>query len=111
MTPVTAEETAALDELFDVLSHPYRRRILTRLSDHYPRDEDEFDHEALASEDDPDMPEIELVHSNLPKLDEAGFIDWDQESGVVRRGPRFGEIAPLIYLMVNHRDELPAGWP
>lgn len=111
MTPRPADATYVMDELFDVLSHPYRRRILTRLSDHNPRDEGEFDQRALASEDDPDLPDDGLFHNHLPKLDDAGFIDWDRENGVVRRGPRFREIAPLIDLMVEHRDELPAGWP
>ena len=111
MTTLSTEDTAELDELFTVLSHPYRRRILTRLGDHDPRDEDEFDHRALAREDDPDLPSIELFHNHLPKLDEAGFIDWERDDGVVRRGPRFGEVAPLIELMVDHRDELPVGWP
>lgn len=102
----------ALDESFDVLSHPFRRRILTRLHDHNPRDEAEFSADELADDaDEVDRLVLEIHHRHLPKLAEKGFIDWDREADVITRGPRFDEIAPLIELMVNHRDELPAGWP
>lgn len=111
MTPSPTSHPTVLDELLDVLSHPHRRRILTRLHVRNPRDEAEFDPEELAQADEAlDVDTIHLVHNHLPKLDEAGFVDWDRERQVVRRGPRFHEIAPLIDLMVTHRDELPADW-
>ena len=101
-----------LDLLFDVLRHPYRRRILTRLHERNPRDEAEFSPDALAVEDDEvELLAIELHHKHLPKLAEAEFVDWDREANVVTRGPRFHEIEPLIELIVEHSEELPAGWP
>jgi len=104
--------TDALDVSLDALSHPYRRRILTRLHDQNPRKEAEFSADELADDaDDIDRLVLEIHHRHLPKLAEAGFIDWDREADVLTRGPRFDEIAPLIELMINHRDELPAGWP
>lgn len=104
--------TDALDVSLDALSHPYRRRILTRLHDRNPRREAEFSSDELADDaDDIDLREAEIHHRHLPKLDDAGFIDWDREADVITRGPRFDEIAPLIELMIDHRDELPAGWP
>lgn len=103
-----AQETVGLDRLLDILCHTHRRQILTRLSDRDSRDEDEFDQrapgistESLANE---------LFHYHLQKMAEADFIYWDPERRVVRRGPRFDEIAPLIDLMANHNDELPTGW-
>ena len=98
--------------MFDILSHPYRRRVLALLDEHNPRDEDEFSIEALAAEeDDLDLFTQKLYHTHLPKLAEAGYIDWDEENGVIRHGPRYDEVAPLVRLMREHADELPAGWP
>lgn len=103
------EETVARDELFDTLSHLRRRRILTRLRDHDSHDENEFDQRApgISTE----SLALELFHYHLLKLTEAGFIYWNRERGVVRRGPRFHEISPLIDLVVEDRDALPAGRP
>ena len=53
----------------------------------------------------------EMHHTHLPRLAEAGYVEWDREDDVLRRGPRFDEVAPLIELLVVHEDELPAGWP
>jgi len=29
-------------------------------------------------------------------LADAGYVEWDRESGQVRRGPRFDEVEPLV---------------
>lgn len=101
-----------LDRMFDSLSHPDRRRILTLLSDHDPRGETELGPEEVAAEhDDPRLLERELRHLHLPQLEEREYIEWDGETRTIRRGPRFDEVVPLIRLMQNHRDELPDGWP
>jgi len=101
-----------LGRLFDALRHPYRRRILMLVSEHNPRDEEEFSVEDLATEDDDlELLTTELFHAHLPKLAEAGYIEWNEDTHTVRRGPNFDDIAPLLRLMHEHRDELPAGWP
>ena len=102
----------SLDRMFDALSHPYRRRILLLVSEHNPRDEDEFSVEELATEDDDlELLSTELYHAHLPKLAESGYIEWDEDIHSIRRGPNFDEIAPLLRLMNDHQDELPEGWP
>lgn len=106
------DSPGGLDASLDALSHPYRRRILTRLDRANPRDESSFSTDSVATEgEDEALVAIDVHHRHLPKLEEAGFVDWDQEANVVRRGPRFDEIAPLIELMNKYRDELPTGWP
>lgn len=106
------DRTGALDGLFDVLSHPYRRRILIRLHDRNPREESSFSTDSVGEEGvDTDRLGIELHHHHLPKLEAAGFIDWDRDADAIRRGPRFDEIAPLLDLMDRHSDELPQDWP
>lgn len=105
MATSQAKKSVESTQLVDTLSHPHLWQILTRLSIHNPRDENEFDHRAPAFSS--DSLGGELFHNHLPKLDEAGFIDWKRERGVVRRGPRFPEIAPLIHLSNNHQGILP----
>jgi len=98
--------------VFDALSHPYRRRILLLISEHNPRDEDEFSVVELATEDDDlELLTTELYHAHLPKLSQSGYIEWDEDIHSIRRGPNFDEIAPLLRLIDDHQDELPAGWP
>lgn len=106
------QSTRSLDRLFDALRHPYRRRILMLVNEHNPRDEDEFSVGELETEDDAvALTAVELYHAHLPKLAEAGYIEWDADTQTIRRGPNFDEIAPLLQLMADHEDELPTGWP
>ena len=106
------DSRGTLDVSLDALSHPYRRRILTRLDRANPRDESSFSTDSVANDDeDETLVAIDVHHRHLPKLAEAGFVDWDRESNAVRRGPRFDEIAPLLELENRYRDELPKEWP
>ncbi len=101
--------------MFDMLGNSYRRRILLAVADHNPRDEDEFAPETFNSdsvdENEVEQMKTELFHSHLPKLADAGYIAWDPDTETIRRGPNFEEIAPLLELMDEHEDELPANWP
>lgn len=49
----------------------------------------------------------ELYHNHLPKLVEAGVVEWDREAGTVSRGERFAEIGPLLELLANNRERIP----
>lgn len=100
-----------LDHHLMTLSQPERRRILTVLAEGNPRDEDEFDLGDFQG-DDQELTTFmtRLHHVHLPQLEAAGFIEWDRETETVQRGPRYDEIAPLVELMIAHRDELPANW-
>ena len=116
MSEERANTGVSLDELFEMLSHEPRRRILVAVGRDNPRDEDEIASKLAATENEGDLDTIELVktklyHVHLPKLDEAGLIDWNRESGRIRRGPRFEEIEPLLGLLDDNRDELPGDWP
>ncbi len=40
----------------------------------------------------PSEVETELREIHLPKLDSAGYIDWNPETGRIKKGPRFEEL-------------------
>ncbi|ELY56720.1 hypothetical protein C491_11975 [Natronococcus amylolyticus DSM 10524] len=98
--------------MLDVLANKYRRRVLVALLEHNPQD----DHNPQIPDDvtlgtgDLESLMISMRHTHLPKLEEAGFIEWDRETNVVRKGPQFEEIRPLLELMEAHADELPDDW-
>ena len=104
--------STSLDTMFAVLSSSSRRRILLGVSDHNPRDEDEFAPDAFASEkDDLERAKTQLHHIHLPKLADNRYIEWNPDTETIRRGSNFDDIAPLLRLMADHEDELPDGWP
>lgn len=48
-----------------------------------------------------------LYHSDLPKLEDAHLIEWDQENGAVSRGPEFDEVEPALRLLAENRYKFP----
>lgn len=83
----------------DVLSNRQQRRILLALLERSPRSDSPSDLGGFEADADADASEtlrIEYRHVHLPKLDEYGFLDWDQATGTVERGPRFAEVEPLL---------------
>lgn len=107
-------DPASLDVKFDMLRSSSRRRILLAIANKNPRDEEEFTSDSFTS-DDTDGDELSylkrLHHVHLPKLADAGYIEWNPDTATIRRGPNFDDIAPLLRLMAEHEDELPDDWP
>jgi DNA-binding HxlR family transcriptional regulator len=104
-------EDEPLNEVFEVLSHEYRRYILWALTDPERRPGDAVEAIHFADFDgEPDILHLQLRHRHLPKLDDYGFVDWDPETGTLTRGPRFEEIEPFLD-MVGDEYELPRNWP
>ncbi|MDS0281605.1 winged helix-turn-helix domain-containing protein [Haloarcula onubensis] len=97
------------DELFEILSHSVRRRVLTVLVRN--EEHEAFSPEEFAPGNGPfDAFLASLHHVHLPKLAEAGFIRWNRERGTVTGGPRYDEVAPLVTLLLTHEDDLPVDW-
>lgn len=48
---------------------------------------------------DAEFDQVELHHTHLPKLDRAGYIDWDPDSRTISRGPAFSDVEPLLRLL------------
>lgn len=101
--------------MFDVLSNPYRRRVLLTVRSLDPEEREGIRMDSLVSElggdEDPDDLRTLLFHAHLPNLAEKGYVRWNPDTGVVRRGTNFDDIEPLIELLVEHERELPADFP
>ncbi|WP_331232331.1 transcriptional regulator [Natronorarus salvus] len=101
-----------VDEALDALLDIHRRRVLMALLEHNPQHDEEIHipEEVHVGEKEFEILQTEMFHTHLPKLEESGFIRWDEENHEVVRGPRFDEIKPLLELMADHADELPDDW-
>lgn len=99
--------TSGLDRAVAVLRERHRRRILLGLrAGRVTREADV----ALRGSD-PDEVESDLRSVHLPMLEEEGLIEWDRETGEIRKGPNFDEIEPLLRLIEDNEDDLPPFWP
>jgi predicted transcriptional regulator len=43
-------------------------------------------------------------------LDEAGYVDWNRETGELSKGPRFEDVRPLLEVLVDTPENVPVGW-
>lgn len=109
MNPGTTELLCrpGMDRMFDALRKRHRRLLLLQLR--HGRIASEAD--VMTRDGDAEEVELELRHTHLPKLEEAGHIEWDRDTGAITKGSRFDEIEPLLDLIETHADELPPDWP
>ena len=98
------------DTAFHALADDHRRRLLLALLEHNPQEEVTVPEDIPLDSEEVEILHSELYHRHLPLLDELGYIEWDHETHMVVKGPRFNEIRPLLELIDRHRDELLAGW-
>lgn len=106
--PTTILLCPDLDQILDHLSTRHRRLILLSLKHGGSTTETDV---MVRGTDDEAADEIALVHNHLPKLEDAGYITWNRDTGKISKGPRFDEIEPLLSLIESHADELPPDWP
>lgn len=88
--------TELYNDLYRCLQKPNRRRILYRLHEVDSRDMVMVPEEVQRREVDYEELAIELVHSDLPLLEDAGLIRWDRGDNSVTRGPEFYEVEELL---------------
>lgn len=100
-------ERTEVDQLLKALSNQTRRHIVRSLAEHNPNSGQDPAIEELdiATADEVEARETLLYHQHLPRLDEVGLIEWDEDTGVVTRGPRFEDSRPLIESIVELEDE------
>ncbi|WP_255194661.1 DUF7344 domain-containing protein [Natronobeatus ordinarius] len=110
------------DELFDALADSRRRQLLVELLTHNPQhvpelsrksqeiakaDEKLFQQHLSSSRTIPGVDEglLRLHYIHLPKLADYGFIEWDRNTHVVTKGPRFDEMRPLLEPLIDQQKE------
>lgn len=91
--PSTHADEQSLDEILSLLSHQYVRYTLIYLSDHPTTTLDQLadvltgleamETGTIAQTTDRERIRLRLYHSDLPRLDAAGYIDFDTETQTV----------------------------
>jgi hypothetical protein len=100
-----------LDDVFDVLSHTTRRRIVLRLYRKEGNDGVRLSEVVADHPRDRARVEVGLVHSHLPRLEENGFIEWDRPAGRIQKGPHFDALEPVVAAIERSEEELGSEWP
>jgi hypothetical protein len=105
--------------LFDLLADRHRRRVLVLLCDRERLriPEDVMSRGGVRSTRTtngrgPDASrgddfDVRLEHVDLPKLDDAGLVEWNRTSRSVSRGPNFGQVEPALRLLSDNPDRFP----
>lgn len=98
--------TVDLDTVLEILANRHRRRLLLALFERERQDDDaHWPDDLIESDEHSDAFRVTMRHCHLPKLAHAGLIEWDETRNVVRRGPRFEEVEPLLQLLIDRADE------
>ena len=94
-----------LSRPLSALAHPERRRVLVELA----RTTDPVvvpgEREDPVSEPADAEIRLDVLHYHVPKLAAYGYVRFDEERGVVTRGPRFAEIRPFLDVSNGHRTD------
>jgi len=98
------------ETMFQCLGARPRRRILIELYAQEPEDTIQVPADIECTDQKKTALRQACFHNHLPKLAEAGYISWEEETYEVRRGPQFAKIQSLLKLIQSHREDLPKGW-
>jgi hypothetical protein len=85
-----------VDTVFELLANRYRRQLLFDLLEHTPQEAIPHPDDTPTDSDECDRVQIEVYHLHLPKLADAGLIDWDHRSGTVVRGHNFAAFKAVL---------------
>jgi len=86
----------------------HRLRLLVKLLERPASDcEIRIPDDVEVEEFEVDVLRIEMYHRHLPRLEQAGLIEWDPTENTVTRGPEFDEIRPLLELLRERPDAFP----
>ena len=94
--------------IFRILSHGTRRQIIGSLLEASSNRKLSLPEAANSPEYriNPKKLQKSLVHNHLPMMEQAGFIEWEEQEFSVERGPRFEEVAAVL-LAIDAYDEFP----
>jgi hypothetical protein len=100
-----------LDEQLSVLANRHRRRLLLTLAVESPHTIPTDPSDAADADDGDRERAIVMHHAHLPRLVDQGFIEWNQETGGVAKGPQFDGIQPLLTALDENYNARSAGGP
>jgi len=93
-----AVSSEAIDTMMDALkSRPRRVTLMTLLGD-----TTETSIGTLERQINRENTRKRLYHSDLPRLANAGYIRWDDDSETISQGPKFSEVEPLVQLLKEY---------
>jgi hypothetical protein len=97
------------NRVFDALTAEPRRQLIVALLDASPEQSVPLPESASNPNIpvDPERLRIELRHIHLPKLADAGFIEWETDPLVAFRGPKFEEAAVVFRALHSNAVEIP----
>lgn len=84
-----------LDEMFDVLSNEHRRRLLAALRDRNPHTEVQIPEGLHVGERTLRNLQLAMSHHHLPRLADAGYIEWQRGPPLPWISVRVGNVGPL----------------
>lgn len=94
------------DTIFDLLSNAHRRRLLVRLGRDNPQPAVPRPESLSMTEGEWEDLKLEMHHVHLPKLDAAGLVRWDRDEQLVRTGPAFERVRPLVEFVRENPETL-----
>jgi DNA-binding transcriptional ArsR family regulator len=94
------------DQIAKALGSQARRRILMELLDHNPVSHQ--DTSTKNSTQEIERIELQLIHIHLPILNDLGYIEWNRNHRKIIKGSNWGEIEPIVRLLSDNRDQIPA---
>jgi hypothetical protein len=96
------EEPLSQDVVFDILSSTRRRYVLYYLKTEGPMELTELAEHVAAQENDTEIEDltkqqrkrvyVSLYQTHVPKLEDAGFVSYDQETGEVELRPKAHDV-------------------
>lgn len=95
------------DNAFEALANEHRREFLVALLEANPLEADvepPTDGGVESPEADQRL-QIEMYHTHLPKLVEYGFIEWEEDTNEIIKGPQFEDIRPLLEYVESHSED------
>lgn len=95
-----AVSSEAIDSMMDALKSRTRRGILMTLLDTAETGIAGLERQLSHERD-----RIALYHMHLPKLANAGYIEWDTETDTISKGPKFSEAEPLVRLLKAYNTD------
>jgi predicted transcriptional regulator len=95
------------DDFVDAIANVQRRKLLLALveADAGYNDEPAVSVDEFVAWD--TQRQIQMQHSNLPKLASYGLITWNRNENMVTPGPNFEEVKPTLELLRSNEERLP----